>query len=115
MEETFGKICTYRKSIKEGRKEMITKKEVEYVARLARLKLTEEEKEKYTKQLGDILKYINKLSELNTEKVEPTSHVLPLSNVFREDKVKPSLKQEEILANAPEVEYEHFKVKKVIE
>lgn len=94
---------------------MITKKEVEYVARLARLKLTEEEKEKYTKQLGDILTYINKLSELNTEKVEPTSHVLHLSNVFREDEVKPSLKQEEILANAPEVEYDHFKVKKIIE
>ncbi|MDH5174007.1 MAG: Asp-tRNA(Asn)/Glu-tRNA(Gln) amidotransferase subunit GatC, partial [Elusimicrobiota bacterium] len=53
---------------------MITKNEVEYVARLARLKLTEEEKEKYTKQLGDILKYIDKLNELNTEKVEPTSH-----------------------------------------
>ena len=94
---------------------MITKKEVEYVARLARLRLTEEEKEKYTKQLADILKYINKLSELDTEKVEPTFHVLQLSNVFREDKVKPSLKQEEILTNAPEVEAGHFKVKKVIE
>ena len=94
---------------------MITKKEVEYVARLARLRLTEEEKEKYTKQLADILKYINKLSELDTEKVEPTFHVLQLSNVFRDDKVKPSLKQEEILTNAPEVEYGHFKVKKVIE
>jgi len=94
---------------------MITEKEVEYVARLARLKLTEEEKVKYTRQLGDILKYMNKLNELNTEKVEPTSHVLPLSNVFREDVVKPSLKQEEVLANAPEVEYGHFKVKKVIE
>ncbi len=94
---------------------MITKKEVEYVARLARLKLTEEEKEKYTKQLGDILKYIDKLNELDTEKVEPTSHVLGLSNVFREDKVEPSLPQEEILANAPEVEASHFKVKKVIE
>ena len=94
---------------------MITKKEVEYVARLARLKLTEEEKEKYTKQLADILKYINKLNELDTEKVEPTSHVLRLSNVFREDRVRPSLKQEEILANAPQVESKHFKVKKVIE
>jgi len=94
---------------------MITKKEVEYVARLARLRLTEEEKEKYTKQLGDILKYIDKLKELDTDKVEPTSHVLGLSNVFREDRVKPSLQQEEILANAPEVEASHFKVKKVIE
>jgi len=94
---------------------MITKKEVESVARLARLRLTEEEKEKYTKQLADILKYINKLNELNTEKVEPTSHVLPLSNVFREDRVRPSLEQEEILANAPEAEAGHFKVKKVIE
>jgi aspartyl-tRNA(Asn)/glutamyl-tRNA(Gln) amidotransferase subunit C len=94
---------------------MITKKEVEYVARLARLRLTEEEKERYTKQLADILRYINKLNELDTEKVEPTSHVLHLSNVFREDRVKPSLKQEEILANAPEVESSYFKVKKIIE
>jgi len=94
---------------------MISKKEVEYVARLARLRLSEEEKEKFTRQLGDILKYIDKLNELDTEKVEPTFHVLQLSNVFREDKVKPSLTQEEILANAPEVEAGHFKVKKVIE
>ncbi|HUW22959.1 MAG TPA: Asp-tRNA(Asn)/Glu-tRNA(Gln) amidotransferase subunit GatC [bacterium] len=108
-------MCTDRENIKEKRGEMITKKEVEYVARLARLKLTEDEKEKYTKQLADILKYINKLNELDTEKVEPTSHVLRLSNVFREDKVRPSLKQEEILANAPEVESSHFKVKKIIE
>ncbi len=94
---------------------MITKEQVEYIARLARLELSEEEKEKYTKQLDQILEFVAKLNELNTEKVEPTSHAVKISNVFREDEVKPSFSQEEALSNAPEVEEGHFKVKKVIE
>ena len=93
----------------------ITIKDVEYVARLARLKLTQDEKEKYVRQLGDILNYINKLNELDTSKVEPTSHVISLSNVFREDKVKESLPAEEILSNAPQKSRGFFRVKKVIE
>ena len=65
----------------------LTKKDVEHVARLARLALSEEEKERYTQQLGHILTYIEKMSALDTQNVPPTSHVLPLSNVWREDKV----------------------------
>jgi aspartyl-tRNA(Asn)/glutamyl-tRNA(Gln) amidotransferase subunit C len=98
----------------------LTKKDVEHVARLARLALSEEEKERYTQQLGQILTYIEKMSALDTQNVAPTSHVLPLSNVWREDKVEPSTSEtlgspEEILANAPESEGSLFKVKKVIE
>jgi len=90
------------------------------VARLARLALSEEEKERYTQQLGQILTYIEKMSALDTTNVAPTSHVLPLSNVWREDRLEPSTSEtlgspEEILANAPESEGPLFKVKKVIE
>ena len=93
----------------------ITMKDVEYVAKLARLKLTKEEKEKYARQLSDILNYINKLNELDTSNIEPTSHVVSLSNVFRQDKVTPSLSSKEILSNAPKKEKGFFKVKKIIE
>jgi aspartyl-tRNA(Asn)/glutamyl-tRNA(Gln) amidotransferase subunit C len=98
----------------------LTKKDVEHVARLARLALTEEEKERYTQQLGQILTYIEKMSALDTQNVAPTSHVLPLSNVWREDKVEPSApatlgSPEEIVANAPENEGPLFKVNKIIE
>ena len=98
----------------------ITKKEVEHVARLARLALSEEEKDRYTTQLGSILTYIEKMSALNTDHVTPMTHALPLSNVWREDKCEPSTSEtlgsrEEILANAPNREGPLFKVKKVIE
>ena len=98
----------------------ITKKDVEHVARLARLALTEDEKDRYTAQLGSILTYIEKMSALNTDNVPPTSHVLPLANVWREDKMEPSSQAtlgspDEILANAPDREGPLFKVKKVIE
>ena len=98
----------------------LAKKDVEYVARLARLALSEEEKERYTQQLGQILTYIEKMSTLDTTNVVPTTHVLPLSNVWREDKAEPSTSEtlgspEEILANAPEREGPLFKVKKIIE
>ena len=93
----------------------ITLKDVEYVAKLARLKLTDEEKEKYARQLGDILGYIEKLNELDTSDIEPTSHVVSMSNVFREYEVKPSLPVEEVLANAPKKNKGFFVVKKVIE
>ena len=93
----------------------ITKKDVEHVAKLARLRLTEEEKEKFGKQLSEILEYVEKLNELDTEKVKPASHVVPLKNVMREDEVKPSLSVEEALANAPAREGKYFKVPKIIE
>ena len=95
----------------------ITKNEVDYVARLARLELSDEEKERFTGQLESILEYINQLNRLDTTDVVPTSHVLPLKNVWREDTMKPcpSDVREALLANAPEREGNFFKVKKVIE
>ncbi len=92
----------------------LQKKDVEYVATLARLALSEEETETLTRQLGGILEYVATLSELDTEAIPPTSHVLPLSNVLREDEVVPSAPREERLALAPEQEQGHFKVPKII-
>ncbi len=93
----------------------ITTKEVEYVAKLARLKLTEQEKELFTQQLDSILDYMGKLSELDTEKVPPTFHVLPLKNVMREDEVKDSHLQKEMMSNAPERDDNFFSVPKIID
>ncbi len=93
----------------------ISKSDVEYVAKLARLALTEEEKDKFCTQLNQILVYMEKLNELDTKDVPPTSHVLPLENVWREDEVKSFANTEKILNNAPEKEGRYFKVKKVIE
>ncbi|RMD55177.1 MAG: Asp-tRNA(Asn)/Glu-tRNA(Gln) amidotransferase subunit GatC [Nitrospirae bacterium] len=89
--------------------------DVEKVAQLAMLGLNEEEKELYGKQLGDIIKFMNKLNELNTEDVEPTSHVVDINNVFREDEPKESLPREEVLKNAPDKEDGFFKVPRIIE
>lgn len=93
----------------------ITKKEVEYVANLGRLELTDEEKEKYTSQLNELLEHFEKLNELNTENIEPTFHVLQMKNVFREDVLQPSLERENSLMNAPHKTEKYFKVPKVIE
>jgi len=88
---------------------------VKHVAHLARVELTEKELDYYVGQLGAILDYIGKLKEVNIEGVEPTSHVLHLENVYREDKVKPSLSADEALKNAPAREGDFFKVPPVIE
>jgi aspartyl-tRNA(Asn)/glutamyl-tRNA(Gln) amidotransferase subunit C len=93
----------------------ITIKEVEHVANLARLELSETEKEQFAGQLNAILKYAEKLNGLNTDGIEPTSHVLPLANVMREDAVKPSWPIEKVLLNAPEEEDGQFKVPAVLE
>lgn len=93
----------------------LTINEVEHVARLARLELSAEEKERFTHQLNDILQYVEKLKELDTDGVEPTAHVIPLQNVLREDAVRPSLDREDVLANAPDREEAFFKVPKIIE
>jgi len=93
----------------------ITMKEVEHVARLARLELTDDEKERMRAQLDSILSYIDKLNELDTSAVEPTSHVLPMMNVFRDDEVRPSLSQEEALANAPDRQDLFFRVPRILE
>lgn len=93
----------------------ITRKEVEHVARLARLALREEEVELFTAQLSDILTYVAKLNELDTKDVEPTSHVLPVKNVLREDEQGRSVEREKALLNAPDRTEEFFRVPKVIE
>lgn len=92
----------------------IDKEEVRYIAHLARLNLTDEEEEKFTRQLGEILAYMDKLRELDTRDVPPTSHVLPTKNVFREDGRKSSLPKEDVLSNAPQQKYGQFQVPRVI-
>jgi aspartyl-tRNA(Asn)/glutamyl-tRNA(Gln) amidotransferase subunit C len=79
----------------------ISRAEVEKVSMLARLKLSEDELGRMTDQLGDILAYIDLLSELDTEAIEPMAHALDVAGVFREDSVRPSLPRESALANAP--------------
>jgi aspartyl-tRNA(Asn)/glutamyl-tRNA(Gln) amidotransferase subunit C len=93
----------------------ISKQEVEHVAKLARLELAEVEKDKLIDQLSNILTYVETLNGLDTTGVEPTSHVLDIKNVMRDDVSAPSLPQEQALANAPEKAAGHFKVPKIIE
>lgn len=93
----------------------ITREEVEHVALLARLELTEQEKETFTGQMDAILAYVDKLNELNTEGIVPTSHAVPMENAFREDEVRPSIGVENALANAPGRAGSFFAVPKVIE
>lgn len=88
---------------------------IEYVALLARLKLTGLEKELFTRQLDTTIEYINKLNEIDTADIEPTAHVLSLENVFREDTVIPSLSGDAALQNAPEREGEFYRVPRIIE
>lgn len=92
---------------------MITIKDVEHVAKLARLELTEEEKELYTKQLGDVLKYVDQMNEVDTSSVEPMSHAIDFVNVMREDVVKYEQTKEELMANAPDEENGFFRVPKI--
>jgi aspartyl-tRNA(Asn)/glutamyl-tRNA(Gln) amidotransferase subunit C len=93
----------------------ITIKDVEHVAKLARLELSEAEKQQFTEQMNAILKYAEQLRQLNTDNVLPTSHAMPLVNVMREDEAKPSLPLEKVLLNAPEDEDGQFKVPAVLE
>jgi aspartyl-tRNA(Asn)/glutamyl-tRNA(Gln) amidotransferase subunit C len=92
----------------------ISRKEVEHVAELARLHLSEDEIEQYTGQLDAILSYMEKLNELDTAGVEPTSHVIPMGNVVRGDEVKASLSAAQALANAPESDKRFFRVPRII-
>ena len=94
---------------------MITREEVQHVARLARLELTDEELERMRAELDAILAYIDKLRALDVEGVEPTSHAVPLVNVMRDDDVRPSLPLDEMLANAPDRDGDQFRVPRIIE
>ncbi len=93
----------------------ITKDTLKYVANLARVALTEKELEGFTGQLDRILEYVKKLETLDVTKLQPTSHVLEMKNVYREDKVKPSLLVSEVMKNAPDKKNDLFKVGKIIE
>ena len=93
----------------------ITIDEVKYVANLARLAITEEEAEKFTNQLDAIISFAEQLNELDTDHVEPTSHVLDIKNVMREDIAKPGLPVEEVLKNAPDHENGQIRVPAIIE
>ncbi|MCD6423278.1 MAG: Asp-tRNA(Asn)/Glu-tRNA(Gln) amidotransferase subunit GatC [Elusimicrobia bacterium] len=95
-------------------KKVIDKKDVEYLGNLARISLSEDEKEKLYADLEKILGYVSQLEKVDTENVEPTYHVLPVKNVFRKDKVKESFSKEEILKNATERKGDFFKVPKII-
>jgi aspartyl-tRNA(Asn)/glutamyl-tRNA(Gln) amidotransferase subunit C len=92
----------------------VTIKDVEHIAKLANLEFTDEEKEKFTHQLNKILEYMEQLNKLDTTSVEPLSHIIELSNVFRADEVKKSISTEEALKNAPSKTEKFFKVPKVI-
>ncbi len=92
----------------------VTKNDVKKIAELARLEFTETELENYTTEMNKMLDYVDKLNELNTENVQPLSHPIENTNVFREDEVKQSTNRGEALKNAPDKSSEHFKVPKVI-
>ncbi|ENH95726.1 asparaginyl/glutamyl-tRNA amidotransferase subunit C [Gracilibacillus halophilus YIM-C55.5] len=93
----------------------ISKEEVKHVANLARLALSDEEVETMTKQLGDIINYAELLNELDTDNVEPTTHVLDLKNVMRNDEPKEWIRKEDALKNAPDQEDGQFRVPSILE
>ena len=93
----------------------VSLEDVRKVSRLSRLSFTLEEEQQLVEDLNRILDYVSILERLDTKDVPPTAHVLPLSNVFRQDLPRPSLTQEEALANAPSAAMGHFKVPKMIE
>ncbi len=94
---------------------IVTKKDVEYVAQLSKLKFKEEEIEKFTGQLNGILEYVNQLNALDTQGVAETVHAVEMQNVLREDIITESLDIEKVLKNAPDRENNCFKVPKVID
>ena len=96
---------------------MITRKDLEHIAWLSRLEISEEDKEKYTPKLNSVLDYFGELDKVDTEGVEPTYHVLQLSNVFREDETDVptgSLTEEEVLSNAPRKQDGFFKAPRMM-
>jgi aspartyl-tRNA(Asn)/glutamyl-tRNA(Gln) amidotransferase subunit C len=89
---------------------------VQHIARLARVGLSEEDIDRFSEQLSEILDYFERLRAVDTEGVPPTAHTLPLHNVMREDdEPAPSLQSEQVLGNAPVREGEHFRVKVILE
>ncbi|MFP6584120.1 MAG: Asp-tRNA(Asn)/Glu-tRNA(Gln) amidotransferase subunit GatC [Candidatus Hydrogenedentota bacterium] len=93
----------------------ITTEDVEYVAGLAQLILDDDTKERLVQEMGDILSYMDKLNELDTEDIDPMLHVLELTNVYREDIVGESLPRDVVLANAPAEDGEFFLVPRILD
>ena len=93
----------------------LSPQEVEHIALLARLELSEEERARFTQQLSSILEHFEQLRQLDTSGVAPTSHAIPRENVLREDEPAPSLTSEEALAGAPDKSGDCFRVPRVIE
>ena len=93
----------------------LTPEEVEHVALLGRLRLTEEERARFTTQLNSILDHFEQLKEIDTAGVPPMSHAVPMSNVMREDEPQPSLTPAQALQNAPDQDRDCFRVPRVIE
>ena len=96
-------------------KKGISEEEIERIAKLSRLKLKKEEKNLYQKQLSRIIEFMEKLKEVNTNKVSPTFYPLSIKNVMREDSNFTSLSQDEVLKNAPDKKNGYFKVPRIIE
>ena len=92
----------------------ISREEVEHIAKLARLQLTDEEIQRFQVELGKIIEYFDQLKKLDTENVPPMTHAVPIENVLREDKVESSLSAQEALQNAPEKKNSYFQVPKVV-
>jgi aspartyl-tRNA(Asn)/glutamyl-tRNA(Gln) amidotransferase subunit C len=105
-----GKATYYQRKVN---KLTISREDVEYVAALARLELTEPEIQEYTEQLNSILDYAAMLERLETDDVVPTAHAVPLHNVMREDQVRSSINHEKALRNAPDGEEGFFRVPKI--
>lgn len=93
----------------------ITKKDIEHAALLARLELSENEKALYTSQMGSILKYVENLSSVNTQGIEPTTHAVPMAKALRDDVATNSISNDDALLNAPEKGKGCFKVPRIIE
>jgi aspartyl-tRNA(Asn)/glutamyl-tRNA(Gln) amidotransferase subunit C len=92
----------------------VSLKDVEHMALLAHINLSKEEKKIFTEQLNQILDHFGKIDEVDTKGVKPTFNVIEVTNVFREDAPKPSLKSESALSNAPEKERGYFKTKRIV-
>ncbi|UYZ39885.1 MAG: Asp-tRNA(Asn)/Glu-tRNA(Gln) amidotransferase subunit GatC [Candidatus Methanospirare jalkutatii] len=99
---------------KSGKEKMIEKEDIEHLCWLARIELSDEEKEKFAEQLSEILEFFSILDEAETEGVEPTFHAVGVKNVMRADEVEPSLPQEEVLRNAPRRENGYFKSPRIL-
>jgi aspartyl-tRNA(Asn)/glutamyl-tRNA(Gln) amidotransferase subunit C len=92
---------------------MISKETIRHIAKLARLKLSAQEEDIYTEQVGKILDYVAELQSVDTTGIEPAAHVLPVNNIMREDQVQTPCSQNQILKQAPDVENNFFRVPKI--